>query len=60
MTSDEKEELEMLRACAARWMTSPLDRGCFELESIIERQQLGPVIRLMIKVILLLRQEIRK
>lgn len=36
MTEDEKKELELLRASAAKFMTSPLDRAFFELESVLE------------------------
>ncbi len=56
----EQEELEVLRAAAGRFMTNPLDRGCYDLESMLDRQQLGPVIKLIIKVLLLMRLELRK
>jgi hypothetical protein len=32
----EKEELELLRGSAARFMTDPLERAFFKLQSIIE------------------------
>ncbi len=36
LTVDEKDELEHLRRSAALFMTSPLDRSFFELESLLE------------------------
>lgn len=60
LSISEKEELDILRASAAKFMTSPLERSCFELESVLEKQHVGPLLRLIIKVVLLLREEIRK
>ena len=60
LSVSEQDELEVLRAAAGRFMTNPLDRGCYDLEIILERQQLGPVIKLIIKVLLLMHLEIRK
>ena len=60
LTQSEQEELEMLRASAARFMTNPLDRGIFELEAVLEKQHVGPLMRLVIRVVLLIREEIRK
>lgn len=37
MLSDtEREELEFLRKSAAKFMTNPLDRACFQLEGLLE------------------------
>ncbi len=60
LSVNEREELEMLRASAARFMTDPLERAAFDLENVLDRQQVGPIIQLIIKVVLLLKQEIRK
>ena len=60
LSASEREELEVLRASAGRFMTNQLDRGCYDLEVILDRQQLGPVIKLIIKVLLLMRLELRK
>lgn len=37
LTPTEREELEMLRGSAYKFMTSPLERAFFELEKILER-----------------------
>ncbi len=37
MTADEREELELLRKSAARFICDPLERAFFELESMLER-----------------------
>ena len=37
LTTTEREELEMLRRSAAKFMTSSLDKAFFELESILDR-----------------------
>ena len=58
LSPSEKEELEALRQSAYKFMTDPLERSCFELQSVLERQQVGPIIRLMCKVILLLKERI--
>ena len=60
LTCSEQEELEVLRASAAKFMTDPLERGCFELSCALEKQHIGPLMRLVIKVLLLLKEEIRK
>ena len=60
LSVNEREELELLRASAARFMTDPLERGCFELQNVLDRQQVGPIIQLIIKVVLLLSREVRR
>jgi len=37
LTPSEKEELEQLRKSAAKFMTDPLDKVFFELQTILER-----------------------
>lgn len=37
LTPSEKEELEQLRKSAAKFMTDPLDKAFFELQTILER-----------------------
>lgn len=37
LTPNEKEELEQLRKSAAKFMTDPLDKVFFELQTILER-----------------------
>ena len=37
LTPNEKEELEQLRKSAAKFMTDPLDKAFFELQTILER-----------------------
>ena len=39
LTPTEREELEMLRQSAAKFMTSSLDRAFFELDSVLERDR---------------------
>ncbi len=58
ISHDEKEELEMLRASAARFMTDPLERACFRLEGILERQHVGVIVRLIAEIVLLLKGRI--
>lgn len=60
MSASDEEELQMLRASAAKWMTDPLERACFELEGILEKQHVGPVVGLMGRILLLLKDEVRK
>lgn len=36
LNASEKEELELLRCSAARFMTDPLERAFFKLQSIID------------------------
>jgi hypothetical protein len=35
LSISEREELELLRKSAHRWVSDPLERVCFELESIL-------------------------
>jgi len=37
LTLSEKEELEQLRRSASKFMTDPLERAFFELQSVLER-----------------------
>ena len=39
MTASDQEELEQLRRSAAKFMTSPLDKAFFALESLIDRDR---------------------
>jgi len=39
LTLSEREELEGLRRSAAKFMTSPLDKAFFRLESLIEQER---------------------
>ena len=39
LSAGEREELEQLRKSAARFMTSPLDKAFFALESLIDRDR---------------------
>lgn len=60
LSTTEREELEMLRRSAAMFMTDHLDKACFQLEGILERNHVNPTIRLMANIILLMKNEIRK
>lgn len=39
LSAGEREELEQLRKSAAKFMTSPLDKAFFALESLIDRDR---------------------
>lgn len=64
----EREELEMLRKSAAKFMTSPLDRAFFELESILERDMPNRIdsimptsaFRILAKAVIELKKELMK
>ena len=66
LNRSDQEELEMLRASAAKFMTSPLDRACFELERMLEEpysNRLDSILptsafRLLAKTILLLKEQL--
>lgn len=65
---NEREELEMLRRSAAKFITNPLEKVFFELESILERDAPHRVdaimptsaFRVLAKAVILLREEVRK
>lgn len=66
LTPDERQELEHLRQSARLFITNPLDKVCFELESMLERAEStrqDAVIstagfRLLARAVLLLKQEL--
>ena len=66
LSTNDQEELEMLRASAAKFMTSPLDRSCFELERMLDApysNRLDSIMptacfRLLAKTVLLLKEQL--
>lgn len=47
MTLNDKEELEMLRASAVRFMTDPLEKAFFRLENLAEKPQTNRIDAIM-------------
>lgn len=68
LSKSEREELDQLRASAAKFMTSPLERVFFQLESLLERSPSDRIdsimpsnhFYLLAKAVLLLKQELIK
>jgi len=68
MTASDQEELEQLRKSAAKFMTSPLERVFFELDSLLEQPYSARVdsimptsaFRVLAKALILLKQELIK
>ena len=66
LSTNDQEELEMLRASAAKFMTNPLDRACFELERMLEApcsHKLDSILptsafKLLAKTVLLLKEQL--
>ena len=65
---NEREELEMLRRSAAKFITNPLEKVFFELECILERDAPNRIdaimptsaFRVLAKAVILLREEVKK
>jgi len=68
MTDDEQVELEMLRKSAHRFITNPLEKVFFELETLLEQQQNGFIdskmptksFRVLARALILLKDELIK
>ena len=68
LTINEREELEMLRRSAAKFITNPLDKVFFELQCILERDAPNRVdaimptaaFRVLAKAVILLREEVNR
>ena len=68
LTTNEREELEMLRRSAAKFITNPLEKVFFELECILERDAPNRIdaimptsaFRVLAKAVILLREEVKK
>ena len=68
LSASERDELNQLRKSAHRFMTSPLEQACFELQSILDRSEstrLDSIMpqsafRVLAKAVLLIKQEINK
>lgn len=68
LTNSEREELDVLRRSAAKFITNPLDKVFFELECLLERDAPNRIdaimptsaFRTLAKAVILLRQEITK
>ena len=68
LSATEREELEMLRRSAAKFITNPLDKVFFELESILERDAPNRIdaimptsaFRVLAKAVILLREEMNR
>lgn len=68
LTLNEREELEILRRSAAKFITNPLDKVFFELECILERDAPNRIdaimptaaFRVLAKAVMLLKDEVIK
>lgn len=68
LSPTEREELEVLRRSAAKFITNPLDKVFFELECILERDAPNRIdaimptsaFRVLAKAVILLREEVNR